>query len=382
MSDTNRSKLACVAESSFGAQKTGSNLQLLRVTGDSLARQASAIRSGEIRANRRVANVRMAGKQVGGSIGFELSYGTFDALFQAVLLSAAWTSPVTVSATTLSAAASDNSYNDSGAGLGTLSANQWVYVTGFTTPANNGFRKIVSKTTTKIVVSGGTLVDEVAGDSVSIKQGGRILDGTTLATFNFERIYEDLTNEIALFTGIALQGLTLNVPQQGIITGAFDCVGKDEDSITASGGSGYDTITTTEPMQASEVVALLENQSSMGVLGFTLAYNNNLRIQREIPTGVTGIGTGQIDISGTLQAYFTSKTLYDKWLDETVTALALALRDAAGNGYVLDLPQAKFTSGNRSVSGPSGDVTADLGWTAYEDSAQSATMTLTRFPAA
>jgi hypothetical protein len=382
MSDTNRGQVAFVAESSYGEQKTGSALQLLRVTSDSLAMGANPSRSGEIRANRRLANVRMTGKRVEGTLGFELSYGTFDTLLQAALLSAAWTAPVVIGPKiTVAAVATGNKYTDSANGLAGVTAGQWIYVTGFTTPANNGFKKIVSKLAGEIVVSGGTLADEVAGDSVTITQGGRIVDGTTLTTFNFERVYKDLSQELALFTGVGLNGLSLNVPAEGIMTGSFDCLGKAETSLTVTGGNAYTAVSTTEPMEGGDINALLENQDAIGFLSFTLALNNGLRLQREAPAGISGLGTGQIDASGTLQAYFTDKILYNKWLNETASILALCLRDTAGNGYVLDFPQVKYSAGKRSLTGPNGDVVADLGWTAYENPTESALMTVTRFAA-
>jgi hypothetical protein len=383
MSDTNRGQVAFIAESSYGVQKTGSNLQILRVTSDNLAQTGNPVKSGEIRSNRRLANVRNTAKQVSGSLGFELSYGTLDVLLQAVLLSAAWTAPVPITASTISAAANDNSLNDSGNGLGGLSAYQWVYVSGFTGNAagNNGFAKIATKAAGKITLTGKTLVDAVAGASVTIAQGGRIIDGTTLTTFNFERVYADLSQEVALFTGIGFNGLNLSAPETGIITGTLDCLGKGETCVTSSGGSGYTAITTTEPMQGSEINALLEGQSTLAFLSFTLALSNNLRVQRQAPSGISGLGTGQIDATGTVQAYFTSKTLYNKWLSETPTTLALALRDAAGNGYVLDFPQVKYTAGKRDLTGPSADVIANLNWTAYENTTESALVTVTRFPA-
>jgi hypothetical protein len=133
-------------------------------------------------------------------------------------------------------------------------------------------------------------------------------------------------------------------------------------------------------MQGSEVNGLLEAQASLAFLSFTLVLSNNLRVQRQAPSGVIGLGTGQIDATGTVQAYFTSKTLYNKWLSETPTTLALALRDAAGNGYVLDFPQVKYTAGKRDLTGPSADVIANLNWTAYENATESALVTVTRFP--
>jgi len=382
MSDTNRTKLSCIAEAVYGVQETGSNLQVMRLRSDGLNRTATVTRSGEIRANRRLAGVRTTGKAVSGSLAYELSYGTFDDLFKAVMLSAAWSSPVTVTAATISAADADNSYNDSGSGFGSLVAGQWVYVSGFTTAANNGFRKIATQTSSKITVTGGTLVNEDAGDTVSIKQGGRIVDGTTLVTYNFERKYEDLSNIYALFLGVALNTVSLNVPTEGIITGSFDCIGFDEQTLAASGGTGYDAVTTTDPMQTEDVIAIMENQVASGFVNWTMSLNNNLRLRREAPSGIIGVGTGQADVSGTMQIHFQNSTMYDKWLDETPSSIALCVQDLAGNKYVLDFPQVRFTAGERNVSGPSADVTANLGWTAYEHATEACQITITRWPSA
>lgn len=75
----------------------------------------------------------------------------------------------TVLAATISAAAADNSFNDSGSGFpSNLVAGDVVEVSGFATPANNGRFLVVSATTAKIVISG-TLTLEAATPGVMVK---------------------------------------------------------------------------------------------------------------------------------------------------------------------------------------------------------------------
>lgn len=77
------------------------------------------------------------------------------------------------SGTGVSAAASDNSFNDAGGFPGNWAAGDVLTVDGFTDPANLGTAfTIVSRTTTKLVVSGGTLVDEAAGATVTLTRNG------------------------------------------------------------------------------------------------------------------------------------------------------------------------------------------------------------------
>lgn len=75
-----------------------------------------------------------------------------------------------IDATTLSAAAADNSFNDS-ANLfaSALRAGDTIEASGFTAAANNGRFTVVSAAAGKIVVSGGTLVDEAAGSARTLK---------------------------------------------------------------------------------------------------------------------------------------------------------------------------------------------------------------------
>lgn len=82
---------------------------------------------------------------------------------------------VTITANTISAAAADNSYNDSGSGFlsAGFAANMHVHVTGFTgNVANNvASGKILSVTAGKMILvspDGDVIVDDAAGESVTI----------------------------------------------------------------------------------------------------------------------------------------------------------------------------------------------------------------------
>jgi hypothetical protein len=131
--------LSYIAESAFGELKTGSNLQILRFTSESLKKVTQTTVSNEIRSDRQRAGVVRNRITAAGGINTELSYGAHDDLMKSALMSAAWTTPVTIGPiNTISAASADNSFNDSGSGFATLAANQWIKVSGFTDTANNG----------------------------------------------------------------------------------------------------------------------------------------------------------------------------------------------------------------------------------------------------
>ena len=87
MSDTNRVQLALIEETTFGAQRSGGNLQILRHTGETLKQDSSVVVSEEIRADRQIANVIRTTVGASGQINFELSHQSYDDLFAAALQS-------------------------------------------------------------------------------------------------------------------------------------------------------------------------------------------------------------------------------------------------------------------------------------------------------
>lgn len=385
MSDSDQMQLAFIAESTYGEQKTGSNLQILRYTGESLSQETDSQVSAEIRGDRQKVDVKRTNVNAGGGLDFEMSYGSHDVLLKAALAAASWSAEVTDIETeiTISTTNSDNSFNDSGSGLANYVANSWIEVRGFTDPANNGFFKVVTSAAGKLTVSGGTLIDEAAGDSIAITLLGEITNGVTQHSYNIEKEYTELSNELALELGMMVDQLSLTVPSDAIVTGSFTFLGSEEQSIASSGGTGYDNAATTEVFSSiDEVLSVRENDIDYGITNFSMALANNLRTRMEVGNlGAVSIGMGTVDLSGTIQAYYASKTIMDKYLNFTTTSLVIVFEDTAGNGYIIDIPYVRYTSGNRVAGGQNTDIIADMAWTATMHPTEEVTIRIARFTA-
>lgn len=381
VSDSSRVQLAYIAEDEYGVKKTGSNLQILRKTGETLKQDTNVQTSSEIRSDRQITGAVRTNVNVSGQVNAELSFGTYDDLLVASLMSAGWSTTETVTASTISASAADNSFNDSGNGFGSLIAGQWIKVAGCSNSGNNGYFKIVTAAAGKITVSGGTLTDETAGSSITMTMGAQIVNGTTKTSFNIERKYTDLSNEFSLFLGCMINELGLNVALESMITGNFGMLGKTEESLSASSGSGYTAETITDVMNCvDQVLAVLEGQTSVDAKAFSLQLNNNLRARNRIGgLGAFDIGTGKCNVTGSLQAYFESKTLFDKYLNFSSTSLAIVLEDGAGNAYVVDLPSVKITDGSREAGSGDQDIIANLSWQAFKHPTEDVTIRIAKF---
>ena len=384
MSDANRVKLAYVEEATFGAKETGSNLQILRYNSESLKQDMATTISEEIRSDRQISDVARIGLSASGGINFELSYGSHDDLLKAALFDdSGWSEEVGLrQSNTISAASADNSINDSESRFARFTANQWIYVSGFATAANNGFFKITSVAAGKLVLSNGTLVTESESEFVSIQQGSQIINGTSLVSYNIERTYEDLTNILSLLKGMTINNLSLEIPADGIISGSFEFMGSAEEVLTASAGDGYDDETTSVIMTgANHVTDFLENLDDLAILSLSMNLTNNLRTRLQVGTlGVASMGSGTVEITGTVTLHLTDAALFTKYLDQTVTSIVIAVQDTDGNGYVMELPSVKLINGTRNAGGINTDVIGTFEFRAYMDASEEVTIRIARFP--
>lgn len=382
MSDSNRIRLAYVAESAFGVTPSTPTLKIIRLTKESLKQDTSSITSSELRSDRQVSDVVRSDVGASGDVEGEVSYGTYDDWLMYGLQSAGWSSPVTVGPiSSASAAASDNSFNGTGIGTGIVN-NQWIKVTGCTTNGTLIFCKVVTATANKIIVKGITLINE-SSLTLTVVLGAQIVNGTTLTTMAVERKYADLSSIFAMYNGMAVGSFDVTVPTTGILTCKFSLQGTTEASATSEVGSSYTAATTTSVMESIDnVTEILENYAVQGATQFSINLTNNIRKRSQIGTlGAVSLGSGTVNVSGSFAMYFTSAAIMAKYLADTASAIAVVLKDAAGNAYVVDVPRVKYSSGERVAGGINTDIIATLNWTAMMDPTESITIRVARFAA-
>lgn len=91
--DSSSTRLSYITESAENTFPTSPTLLNLRYTSETLNYLKRTVSSEEIRADRNVSDMADVGFGVGGDVGFELSYGTFDSLIESLLYST-WSSDV------------------------------------------------------------------------------------------------------------------------------------------------------------------------------------------------------------------------------------------------------------------------------------------------
>jgi hypothetical protein len=97
--DTSGTRLAVVAEATYGTTPSSPSFVNLRYTGESLKRNKKTVTSNEITGHYNVTDVTPVGYDASGNVNFELSYATLDTVF-ATLFGGAWSSNVLKNGTT------------------------------------------------------------------------------------------------------------------------------------------------------------------------------------------------------------------------------------------------------------------------------------------
>lgn len=92
-------RVAYVAESTFGTTPATPAFKVMRVTSTGLRPNKTTTTSEEIRADRNIVDEMMAGVDVSGSLPFEMSHASFDDMFEAALMGT-WASNVLTNGTT------------------------------------------------------------------------------------------------------------------------------------------------------------------------------------------------------------------------------------------------------------------------------------------
>jgi hypothetical protein len=180
--------------------------------------------------------------------------------------------------------------------------------------------------------------------------------GTTLKSFTIEDYMEDI-DQARLFTGMAVSQASFSFAPNQMVNTTFSFVGsggsivQDQKTITAA--------STNQPFDA--YAGSLDIGDTGGVLSEVTAITSiDLTINNSLnPTFVIGSATtpqleyGRAEVEGNITAYFEDQALYNRFLNETETALQVDIQDpGALNTYTFFFPKVKFNGGDAPVENP------------------------------
>jgi len=204
--------------------------------------------------------------------------------------------------------------------------------------------------------------------------------GPTRRSFTIEREFADLdTPEYHRYSGCEINTLAMSISPNAMVSTTFTIVGKDiEVATTEVSGSTRNADIGNIPFD-SFTGSILEGGSSIAVVtSLELNVENGLEALFSVGAPTTNRPSiGKSRVTGTLTTYFESKSLYEKFINETESSITATLEDPDGNQYTIELPRVKYNSGQPDVSGE-GAVTIALEFVALFDDTEETNMRITR----
>ena len=389
MANGSRHSLYVTPEVTYGTTPNNPPLSLVRITGTTLGLAKDSLQSEEIRSDRQIADFRLGANQVGGDINFELSYGSFDDLLQAVLLSTPWAPAADTGVTTISASATGYTQGSGDFVASGFAVGQIVDVLGFAGAGANGRMKITAVTPLTMdttPLDGQTQGVEAGDGDEQIVASDIIKAGSTRASFTFVRNFADLAaidNPFYIYRGVELTSTQLTIAANSMVTGTFTVVGQSqttEQDLTVLGVPTFPPASTTSPLD-SFTGSLLEGGVSIAVITeISLTLQNGIE-----PRFVVGSknsiypSVGRSNLSGQVTAYFEDSTLVNKFLNETESSIQFELPDGAGNIQTYTIPRLKYTGGQPDVAGE-GPITLTMPFQALLDSTTGTNIIIERAP--
>ncbi len=366
MSNAARHALHIVKETVWGTTPATPAFKRFRNTSCTLAVARGSLMSDELRPDRQIADFRLGTHSVAGEIGGELSIDSYDDQLAAVLCGV-WAPKATKTAITFSAASGDDSLNDSGNGFVTagFQVGDVIIVSGFVAAANNHAFLVASVVAGKIVITtlaGGDpgLTTEAAGASVTIVTNESVLKaGVERTSFSVLRHFTDITaagegKPYHLFTGVEFNTLGLSINPTSLVKLTFGVMGREgiAPSNTAPTGATFAAVTTGAAMDQFSG-EILDGNDPLGLITeMSVSLDNGLEA-RPVCGSRFGLRPSEkrSNLTGSATMFFEDSTMYSKFLNEEVVALSIEFPDGAGNSYILELCEIKFTAAPPDVAG-------------------------------
>lgn len=348
-----------------GLRKTGANIGLTR----------EMVISNEIRSDRQIKCGHLGNKTGGGEITGELAPLDFDALILSAMCCAAWAARVApYTASTISADAADNSYNDSANLFPLLLPGDKFTVSGFTgAVGNNQAVFVVSRTAGKIIVSGGVaLVNDAAGEAVTITCNTiTAKPGTTRSSVSLLRHFTDIEEAgepFHVIPGVDINNLALTFALGANVTASFAAIARDYiPDGTAPAGSTYTPAGSICPFN-SLAGTILEGGDVLGIASeVSLTLENGMEPRPVLMSTLTKKPSiGKASVTGSLTVYFETSALLQKFLSETTSSLSVTVESGAWR-YNFYLPSIKYIGAQPDVEGVA-DITLTMPFQAFLDS--------------
>lgn len=236
--------------------------------------------------------------------------------------------------------------------------------------------------------AGGDVVSELSAESFDDMleaalcgewNGDVLRAGVMRRSFTLERHFEDV-GQYMRYHGMEVDTLQLTGNVGGMAMLTFGFLGRNMETGTAAvPDATYPAPPTTSPMDLL-TGTVREGATEIGVATeITLNLSNGLEVRNVIGGGGLTLrpSIGRSNVTGTLDAYFGSAALYQKFIDEAASSVEFECVDGEGGTYTILLPRVKYTGGTVDVPGE-GSIAISMPFQALLDPVTGTNIQITR----
>ena len=201
--------------------------------------------------------------------------------------------------------------------------------------------------------------------------------GTEFRSFTFQDYAADI-DQARLFTGCAINTMSVSLAPNAMVAGTFGIVGKDMTIGTSE--RSQDAATDASPFDAYSGDLEIGGTTSAIVTAMDFTLTNGVA-----PTFVVGddsapsLEVGNAVIEGSLSVYFEDEAMINRFINETETSLKVTVGDNAGTPNTLEFffPRCKINSADVGVDGPTSRMIA-MSFVALRDDTEATSLRITR----
>lgn len=328
---------------------------LRRVTGN-MQLNKDAITSEELDGSRDRANTRLGQNQTSGDVAIEMSYGSHDPFYTA-LIGSEWSAGATDAAVNVAVDATAKTYTrDVGDFTAIFSVGDLVRFPSLT---GNNSEPVIATAVSALVITvdnvpNGFLEDEVS-TATDVAQGDYTEIGDTCTSFTIVEKFDDLenvTSQYSITRGVKFVNLSYSTPSNDKATATFQTIGlTHEVDATLPAGSTFASDAITE-FYSSVDASLNEGGVAAGIVT-SADSTTDTEASAQFALGndnVSFIEQGRVLSELSLSTYFKDWVLQKKFINEDETSLQIMLSNSDG-ALMFSYPYCKFTSGAPDVSG-------------------------------
>ena len=341
-------------------RRTSGNLQLTKDT----------LESNELDGSRDRADTRLGQSQTSGDLNVEMSYGSHDP-FYAALLGSTWQAGANEVALDVTVDAALKTFTRS---AGDYTSNYSVGdLVVFPSLTGDNALPFIATTVTATVITGAGIPDNQLTSegpiSTDIDSAEYLEIGDVCTSFSILEEYPDLNSGAGgyiITRGVKIVNLSYNLAVNALNTGTFQTLGLTQEIDAAlPAGSTFPDVPKSEIYSGVDGT-ILQDESAIGfVTGVDATTDTEASAQFELGDNqVSFIEQGRVGSNLTLASFFVDFGQLEKFASETEVNLTLFMQSSDGT-LVFSYPRVVYTSGAPDVAG-AGSITQSLDASAFK----------------